>query len=872
MNKQKVNSLILLLLFLFACKNTDGTQPAPTVDLVATQAPIDSDEPSITIRFAVEDYELSGYESLIEAFTIDNPGIQIKLISAREVLGDPSARNSSEIDGRLMAQAADVFSSRYVPFFNQDQIVRDLTPLMNADPLFNPDDFYTNALQNINGRIYTLPILLNFSLIFYNKDIFDAAGMVYPQPDWTWDDFRTMANALTIRDGGTVTQWGFVKPFSSWITLIETQLSSSLIDVRTDPPTFRFEDDDVTAVAHQYETLFLADQAALAFADTTLIETGKAAMWTGSYRSYAAYTQIQNLGVITYPIAEHNTQSVTPLGVDGFVISAGSENPGAAWKWLTYLSHQGQLIDNATLPARLSTAEINQFWQNALPELGETIQAALQTSRPFITNPAYEILDDTMNAILREETDIETAFVQAQITAGQIIATTAVSEEISSPIVVNNADEETNPDIVTINFWLLNNDNIESYRALAIQFETDTNIHINFRFFDFSGGQPDLSNIAPKSDCFRWLYLRDNSYQTSVLNLDPLIAADPSFNLDDYFPLAVNKFTAQGQLWGLPADINPIIIEYNKDLFDAASIPYPTYEWTTDDFLDIAIELTTGEGQHKQYGFVPDVAESYILVRMLALSSASFIDNSMDPPTTAFTAQSTIEAMRWYTNLSAEYGVKPLFQADITNDQSTGYEEYMRLLSEEQAAMWGAHTFPILADVPETANIGAVPLPSAATNNEFDAYSMGYYISAGTLHRQACWGWIKSLTESVDVLLGVPARQSIAESAAYRQKVGEERVAAYLASLSRITTSSPSIRDADYWWMSPFDFWLARAHDQITLNNISVEDAMATAQQTFDTYRACVIEKNAFDSRKLLNQCAITVDPTLSGFLDLSEE
>ncbi len=72
--------------------------------------------------------------------------------------------------------------------------------------------------------------------------------------------------------------------------------------------------------------------------------------------------------------------------------------------------------------------------------------------------------------------------------------------------------------------------------------------------------------------------------------------------------------------------------------------------------------------------------------------------------------------------------------------------------------------------------------------------------------------------------------------------------------------------------MFPFDLWLSRAHDQIIFNNISVEEAMTTAQQTFDAYRACVIERNALDNLNLWNQCAIEIDPTLSSFLDLSEE
>ncbi|MBX3061224.1 MAG: extracellular solute-binding protein, partial [Anaerolineae bacterium] len=370
---------------------------------------------TIIIRFAVEDHELPVYSSLIAAFEDENPGIKITLISSTEVLGDSFANGDSITIGRLMAESSDVFSNRYAPPYKQEQFIRDLTPFMNTDPGFNSDDFYPNTLQETNGRIYTLPILINFSLIYYNKDIFDAANLAYPQSSWTWNDFRATANALTIHDRDVVMQWGFVKPLLNWTSLFEAQLANPLIDVRTDPPTIRFEDSDVTAVAHQYETLFLVDQAAQAFADVTLIEERKAAMWPGSYRTFDIYSQNQNIGVAIYPVAptNHNGQPVTLLGVDGFVMSAATRNPDAAWKWMNFLSYQGILTNKATLSARISVAETNKFWQNVQPELEEAMRYALDNSRPFVPNPAYDILDETMNAVLRGEKGIEVAFAQA---------------------------------------------------------------------------------------------------------------------------------------------------------------------------------------------------------------------------------------------------------------------------------------------------------------------------------------------------------------------------------------------------------------------------------------------------------------------------
>lgn len=51
----------------------------------------------------------------------------------------------------------------------------------------------------------------------------------------------------------------------------------------------------------------------------------------------------------------------------------------------------------------------------------------------------------------------------------------------------------------------------------------------------------------------------------------------------------------EGHLWGVPHSINPIAVAYNKDIFDAKGISYPTESWTFQDMLDMAKELT-GDG------------------------------------------------------------------------------------------------------------------------------------------------------------------------------------------------------------------------------------------------------------------------------------
>jgi multiple sugar transport system substrate-binding protein len=61
------------------------------------------------------------------------------------------------------------------------------------------------------GKMYGLPRDLSDVILYYNKDLFDAAGVAYPNDNWTWNDMRDAAKKLTLDKGGTgkTNQWGF---------------------------------------------------------------------------------------------------------------------------------------------------------------------------------------------------------------------------------------------------------------------------------------------------------------------------------------------------------------------------------------------------------------------------------------------------------------------------------------------------------------------------------------------------------------------------------------------------------------------------------------------------------------------------------------
>jgi multiple sugar transport system substrate-binding protein len=91
------------------------------------------------------------------------------------------------------------------PLWAEQGKILDLTELIQADPMFSsalPETRYYYG----NNRIGGLNTAVEVSLLFYNKDLFDKAGIAYPPSDpahaWTWAQFVQTAQKLTVDSNG----------------------------------------------------------------------------------------------------------------------------------------------------------------------------------------------------------------------------------------------------------------------------------------------------------------------------------------------------------------------------------------------------------------------------------------------------------------------------------------------------------------------------------------------------------------------------------------------------------------------------------------------------------------------------------------------
>ena len=63
-------------------------------------------------------------------------------------------------------------------------------------------------------------------------------------------------------------------------------------------------------------------------------------------------------------------------------------------------------------------------------------------------------------------------------------------------------------------------------------------------------------------------------------------------DLDDFYPGPLKQFRWQDKLWGLADTAAPELVFYNKAMFDAAGLAYPTDNWTFEEMRQAAIQVS----------------------------------------------------------------------------------------------------------------------------------------------------------------------------------------------------------------------------------------------------------------------------------------
>lgn len=132
---------------------------------------------------------------MIRIFEDAHPNIKIKVETAP--FDSYFARLQTMIAGGM---APDIFELNYENFITYASrgLLLDLNAIASSDSSYDASIYYPRAYEafNLNGMQLGLPATFSTVVLFYNKDMFDQAGVAYPQENWTWSDAVAAAKQL----------------------------------------------------------------------------------------------------------------------------------------------------------------------------------------------------------------------------------------------------------------------------------------------------------------------------------------------------------------------------------------------------------------------------------------------------------------------------------------------------------------------------------------------------------------------------------------------------------------------------------------------------------------------------------------------------
>lgn len=291
-------------------------------------------------------------------------------------------------------------------------------------------DYYPGilAVNQFDGQTYGLPWIAQPVVVYYNRDLFEAAGVEEPQPGWTWDDFMEKATALTQdTDGdGETDQWGFINntwppPYIFiWQAGAET-ISADFTTSPIDSPEFVEAFEFYLNTAYNPEMSpskeIIAEQG---FGE--MFKAGKIAIFMGGAADDLDRVEGLDVGVIHVPAHPETGSTTTFAWNASTVISANTDHPEEACQALVALTekiHGWKIVS-----PRISQANAEHLVESE-PRKEASAQAIIDAAQDMRALPIFGnyaewdalFWSDFFGPLINEETDLSVAELAAEVRA-----------------------------------------------------------------------------------------------------------------------------------------------------------------------------------------------------------------------------------------------------------------------------------------------------------------------------------------------------------------------------------------------------------------------------------------------------------------------
>ncbi len=284
----------------------------------------------------------TGNQATADAFMAANPDVEVSLTPvAGENWGTYYANVATLIASGEKPDLM-LISGEGAEFIHANDLALPINGYLESDPEAAAlvDDIAPGLIDGftVDGDIVTLTNAWNNMVVYYNTDVFAAAGIEAPTADWTWEDFKATAAALSAdtNGDGVTDRYGFTWASNEifpgimpWVANAGGNLTS---DDRCEATV------DTPEVAHALEFLKgLIDEgiapAPMPMSDVfTRFQNGSIAMFGAGRWPIGTFVPA---GFTAFDIQLYPSDATykTVFGGSGYPILQSSPNPDLAWEY-----------------------------------------------------------------------------------------------------------------------------------------------------------------------------------------------------------------------------------------------------------------------------------------------------------------------------------------------------------------------------------------------------------------------------------------------------------------------------------------------------------------------------------------------------------
>ncbi len=227
------------------------------------------------------------------------------------------------------------------------------------DPANYPEDIW--GLYTYDEKYYAVPKDVDTIALWYNKAMFEEAGLDYPTADWTWDDLTEAAKKLTKEDGS---QYGLAVRNDNNQAGYYNMIYDNGGYIINDDKTKSGWDDPKTIEAMEVLEGWIKDgvmppiETMSENGEDVLFQSGKVAMVLQGSWMVAAYRDneytAENCDVVELPKNAATGRRASVYNGLGWAASANGKNTENAWKLIEYLGSEKAQKKQAELGVTMS--------------------------------------------------------------------------------------------------------------------------------------------------------------------------------------------------------------------------------------------------------------------------------------------------------------------------------------------------------------------------------------------------------------------------------------------------------------------------------------------------------------------------------------